>query len=918
MTVDHKLKIEELYTGVDLTQYTAVNGNKYTYTYNAKHDILTATAAGIKNTYTYDTSGNATSSKLTSTDTTNTAYLYSSATMSDDRNHTLSVTDTAGKTTTYDYNKYYHFLNSTTNANNVTTNYAYFTGNGRMQQTYQSGVAAVTYTYSGGQLSSLDRKTFRNGAEQHQYYNFAYNLWGQNTSISVGSTELASYEYEAINSAAAGGGNLTKMTYGNDASVSYTYDEFDRLVKTVYNDTGNYILYAYNAEGAVARLTYKSSANATLADYSFEYDSLGRLIRSAQYGANSVLAQRTEHLYDEYNRLYIQRWDIGGKTRSEKYTYDDRANGDGSLTQFKAGSGHKINYNYDPLRRLGNASVTNSSGTELFKTAYAYAAVSSDQTSTRVEYRNVRTTAGDLIFGYKYAYDNLGNITMISQSQSPFNPLVEYTYDSQNQLVKEVHYDGTGNTASHITDTYTYTYDTAGNIISETKTSGGTTTSKNYTYGNSNWRDLLTKVGNTTINYDSSGNPENYHNGNKTYTNLTWQHGRQLTSITVDGATASYAYDMDGIRSQKLVDGVLHSYVTQNGKVVRESFPYGDTTIIMDFIYDEAGRPFCVAYSKNGGESYTNYFYAVNAQGDVEGIFRVTKNDETGKYEQKWYGRYVYDAWGNVTATTAAGGKPSATSLVVRNPIRYRGYYYDTETGFYYLQSRYYDPVTHRFINADSYASTGQGIIGTNMFSYCNNSPIGSIDQTGSIPSRSMTTVSIFDGGGLPYIDDQESTASTYWPLGESTMGKTGCGIIAVYNILKSRWVNVSLSDVYNQALVLNTLSDNGRRGTTFDGMIEVLRHFDSSCSTPNTYISDAQSVLILYGFYDASGTRYGGHYVAAIRREKGQYIVYNDPYICNEPMSLNLYVKQLRNLLFIVDDKNFLHIEIDRVAYCG
>ena len=58
------------------------------------------------------------------------------------------------------------------------------------------------------------------------------------------------------------------------------------------------------------------------------------------------------------------------------------------------------------------------------------------------------------------------------------------------------------------------------------------------------------------------------------------------------------------------------------------------------------------------------------------------------------------------------------------NPLRYRGYYYDSETGFYYLQSRYYDPANRRFISADVYASTGQGFLGTNMFAYCNNKPI--------------------------------------------------------------------------------------------------------------------------------------------------------------------------------------------------
>ena len=61
-----------------------------------------------------------------------------------------------------------------------------------------------------------------------------------------------------------------------------------------------------------------------------------------------------------------------------------------------------------------------------------------------------------------------------------------------------------------------------------------------------------------------------------------------------------------------------------------------------------------------------------------------------------------------------------------------QSYYYDTETGFYYLQSRYYDPANHRFINADAYASTGQSFLGYNMFAYCLNNPVNASDPTGN------------------------------------------------------------------------------------------------------------------------------------------------------------------------------------------
>ena len=89
---------------------------------------------------------------------------------------------------------------------------------------------------------------------------------------------------------------------------------------------------------------------------------------------------------------------------------------------------------------------------------------------------------------------------------------------------------------------------------------------------------------------------------------------------------------------------------------------------------------------------------------------------------------YVYDSWGKLESVTGE----QAETIGRENPFRYRGYYYDEETGFYYLQSRYYDPGTGRFLNADGYVSTGQGIVGTNMFAYCGNNPVMRTDPSGS------------------------------------------------------------------------------------------------------------------------------------------------------------------------------------------
>ena len=164
---------------------------------------------------------------------------------------------------------------------------------------------------------------------------------------------------------------------------------------------------------------------------------------------------------------------------------------------------------------------------------------------------------------------------------------------------------------------------------------------------------------------------------------------------------------------------VTHEYLTLNGKVARETIRTNNTlTAVLDFIYDESGKPFALKYSTNG-TSFETYYYVLNLQGDVVKLIHYIPG-----FEYESVATYEYDAWGNILS--------SSGRLAEINPLRYRGYYYDSETGFYYLQSRYYDPVNRRFINADSYASTGQGFIGTNMFAYCNNSPILFVDHDGN------------------------------------------------------------------------------------------------------------------------------------------------------------------------------------------
>ena len=134
----------------------------------------------------------------------------------------------------------------------------------------------------------------------------------------------------------------------------------------------------------------------------------------------------------------------------------------------------------------------------------------------------------------------------------------------------------------------------------------------------------------------------------------------------------------------------------------------------MDFIYDNNGKPYAFYYDG------TLYYYITNLQGDVIRII-----DTAGAT----ICTYTYDAWGRLLNS-------STNQIFKANPIRYRGYYYDTESGLYYLGSRYYDPQVKRFINADGAALAtinpySDGLTDKNYFAYCDNSPVSRSDDGG-------------------------------------------------------------------------------------------------------------------------------------------------------------------------------------------
>ena len=243
--------------------------------------------------------------------------------------------------------------------------------------------------------------------------------------------------------------------------------------------------------------------------------------------------------------------------------------------------------------------------------------------------------------------------------------------------------------------------------------SGTLKSGETYGYTNSTWGDLLTNYDGTTISYDVSGNPKNW----KNVSSLSWM-GNRLTSISIDGLKEELAlhYNADGIRIGKTYwdsngTPIYYSYVLDGKRIISETVT-GAENYTLYYLYGADGSVEGFIY----GNAY--YYFQKNLQGDIIRICNCLGETVT---------EYAYDAWGIITSITGS----MASTIGRMNPFRYRGYYYDTETGWYYLNTRYYDPNVGRFLSPDTILGANGGLLGYNLYAYCNNNPVNHIDPTG-------------------------------------------------------------------------------------------------------------------------------------------------------------------------------------------
>ena len=535
--------------------------------------------------------------------------------------------------------------------------------------------------------------------------------------------------------------------------------------------------------------------------YTYNYDTIGRLIGTGQTGGTSEL--RASYQYDTNNRLTRMSYSIPGvvDNATESFYYngdgnsvvEDRTNvGEGTLKGMALFSNSWITYSYDDLSRLTQRRVGN-----ILDEHYTYLAGSETGTTTTLPETHYTTLKGSSTkqCGYRYAYDSRNNITRITDLTN--SRYWAYQYDKLGQLHYATDYAANG----VATDRYTYEYDHAGNLTSWKIQNDDNTILKEshtYTYGNSEWKDLLTAFDGKSITYDANGNPTKYYNG----ATMTWRNGRQLSSYSLGESTYNYEYDVNGLRTRKTnADGGYTEYYIIDGLPVAEQRHYdsGAEWYTMRYLYDESNNPIGFGMQYPAETGWQNYYFAKNVQGDIIAIYRYDYDASTQKPYGTLIATYQYDPWGNPQGIKDASGKTiaqTANHVATYNPFRYRGYRYDVDTGLYYLQSRYYDPMTCRFVNADRYASTGIGTIGINMFAYCNNNPTNWVDYMGEVVLVDDAVIALLGGIVVVVVVNTPVVKDTIRNIGDWLSGVLTDITYGIENTMDDIFTDVIYGDV--------------------------------------------------------------------------------------------------------------------------
>ena len=675
-------------------------------------------------------------------------------------------------------------------------------------------------------------------------YRIIYDDWGQVRSVNVvvgsGQTEnvipLVEYTYNQ----GAKRTQVNTAVYKNSSTNrgEYRYEYYDNgTLKYVYLNGEK--IHAVEYDNLVALESIENIGGRTV-EYTDNgvniYNAENVLVYTSITGADGLTTEENYGIkYKEHEPEYNYDSETGYSTNTTaldiaKYYRVEQA----ATTDWFGRETSHLTTIYDITRETETISAETIGK---ISTEYEYPVADDGKTSQTIEKYVNRTYNGSdesvrVFDGYYYEYDKQNKISAEKtlNADGTTTDKYSYEYDKLGQLVR--FNDAVEN------KTYTYTYDNNGNILTKSEyayTTGDLGTATNTTtYGyDTQWKDKLTTVGDKTIAYDNIGNPTSYLGAT-----LTWE-GRNLKSYETGEQKLQYQYDENGMRYRTTITnkednsvGYL-DYVWVDSKLISISFTSDELNQTVKYLYNDFDEPVGFVSTREDG-SVDTYYYLKNAQGDITNIVSAAGKKMVS---------FTYDVFGKRTVEYQANGStnPGQIELLTQmkadllNPFAYRGYCYDYDMGMYYLQSRYYDPNTGRFINADdtNYLNATGTVLGCNLFAYCENDPVNRVDETGyyyqyigNAPSVYLieNTTYFFNVTITHYRNNLKIHSLSMFAIFEDNKIQISTSVPGLKNIINRKWIYHFARGLYRAAKHVNPLSLAGR---TIEGIqFEILIHY--------------------------------------------------------------------------------------------
>ncbi|MNB80321.1 tRNA(Glu)-specific nuclease WapA precursor [compost metagenome] len=640
----------------------------------------------------------------------------------------------------------------------------------------------ATDTYGNVYVSDYDLKQRKSTSymvasdtqEQLNYLETAYDPWGRATSKrtykdwpSQSQPITESYQYDISGNVI---GYTDPMNHQNDAGVTtvYNYDALNRLI-SVQDALNQTTRYTYDGTGQITKVTVQAKGGTEQTLNTKSYNEIGlpttkqdgsSQTESLSYNSLGQLSSRTDrngsvfsYSYDESgqqrsmtvsgtvnNAAQTQSSELVFGSTSPSYQTTNQYTNDKlqSMQQIYVDSLNQVRSRYDVTYSSGVIEHASNISKQLdvlgritqlndyylnFYVNYQY----NKQRLDKVQTNGSSTLTNDASANVQYSYyaNNLVKSITYPTLTDGSTLKTEYTYNKAMGWVETM---TNSKGSNNVLSSFSYGYDNNGNIVSTSEVrNNGAVQKTSYDY------DALNRLisimspdgGSTTYTYDVRGNRQTLSDTSSTSlvmldTSYTYDLFNTLTSVTKNG-TISFKYYADGLRYLKNA-GTISTQVNYdfNGQVITEEKLSGGY-IVQQSNYVRGDR----LLVKKDKKAAKDYYYLYNGHGDVVQIV-----DTSGKLVNS----YSYDAWGNLTSQTVG----------TFNSFMYAGEMYDSETGFYYLRARYYDPSTGRFLNEDTVEGQIDNPLTLNLYTYVINNPLLYHDPSGNMHEEGSGGV----GGG--------------------------------------------------------------------------------------------------------------------------------------------------------------------------